>query len=98
MKGLRTQESDKFKNFFRFVQDKAKSMDKVFFLDCGEGRELFTNDFDGEDLSGWLIPLEQADKFENIWLQNNNLDEWSNNIVFAIWKFNGKLEIQFKAY
>lgn len=98
MKGLRTQENDKFKNFFRFVQDKAKSMGKVFFLDCGEGRELFTNDFEGEDLSGWLIPLERADKFEEKWLQNNNLDEWSENVVFAVWSFDDRLEIEFRSY
>lgn len=98
MKGLRTQESDKFKNFFKLVQDKAKTINKVFFLDCGEGRELITDAFECEDLSGWLIPLEQSGKFEKAWINNDNLDEWLNNIVFATWNFNGEIEIEFKSY
>lgn len=100
MKGLKTQENNKFKKFFEIVQGKAKSMNKVFFLDCGEGRELITADFEVEDLSGWLIPLEQADEFEKVWLSNNNLDKWSDNIVFAIWnsRVDSEIEIEFKNY
>lgn len=32
MLGLRTKENDRFKNFFEKVQEKASSLDSVFFL------------------------------------------------------------------
>ena len=86
MRGLRTQENEKFKKFFSVVQEKAAEKGKVFFLDSGEGRECITKNFDGEDLSGWLIPKKEADKFEEEWENRSKLDKWINYFCFAIWK------------
>jgi len=97
--GLRTKETDKFCRFFSIVQNKAEAENKVFFLDSGEGRELLTDELEGEDLSGWLIPKDKAAFFETLWKKNDNLDEWIDFFTFAIWKVNnGKVEIEFTTY
>ena len=40
MLGLRTQENNKFINFFKLVQDEASKANKVFFLDFGECEDI----------------------------------------------------------
>ena len=42
MRGLRTQEGSDFENFFKIVQEEAKSLGGVFFSETGEGREKKT--------------------------------------------------------
>lgn len=97
MRGLKTPEGDKFIAFFKLVQEEAKKLHSVFFLECGEGNDFSADHIEGEDLRGWLIPEEQADRFERIWLMEEPDEKWENNIAWALWS--GKpnnLEIEFK--
>lgn len=64
MRELRTQENKKFEHFFQLVRNKAQKQHCIFFVDCGEGQEFVCEDMEGEDLSGWLIPDEDADRFQ----------------------------------
>lgn len=100
MQGLRTQESDTFKSFFRLVQEAAKKSHSVFFLAAGDGHELVKDDLEGEDLQGWLIPEEKAREFERLF--NGGLEEdeiWDDFFCFAEWVENdGKVEIKFNMY
>lgn len=103
MRGLKTQEGSKFEEFWKVVQNTAKSQGKVFFLDTGEGRELITDTMEIEDLSGWLVPENQADEFEKEWLQGKdriwNSDQWDNHFRFAIWHKKGStVSVEFKIY
>ena len=64
VKGLRTNESEKFVRFFEVVQEFASKNNCVFYLDAGDGRDFEDNCFEGEDLMGWLIPKENAEVFD----------------------------------
>lgn len=86
MKGLKTQETSKFIKFFELVQKAAEKEKKVFFLDAGDGRDLETEDLEGEDLSGWLIPESKVNEFTPIWKENKVNDNWSKFFAFAIWE------------
>lgn len=70
--GLRTKENEKFLNFWKIVQEEASKLDSVFFLDSGEGNEIETNEINAEDLSGWLIPKNQANEFDSLYKSFNN--------------------------
>lgn len=85
MVGLRTQEGSEFLRFFGLVQAEAEKRKSVFFLECGEGNEFSGDGIEGEDLRGWLIPAEDADEFEKVWLNGDPGDEWEDNIVWAVW-------------
>ena len=85
MRGLKTQEGNNFISFFKLVQKEARKRHSVFFLECGEGNDFSADNIEGEDLRGWLIPEEQADLFERIWLKGNPGEEWENNIAWALW-------------
>jgi hypothetical protein len=86
MKGLRTQETDKFNKFFSIVQDTAKKEGCVFFLDAGDGRDFTTDTLEGEDLMGWLIPNDKLSDFEKEWETGDVSDDWSDFYVWAIWE------------
>lgn len=47
--------------FESFVEEATNRINKVFVLDCGEGRETLFDGMDVEDLSGWLMDKAQAD-------------------------------------
>ncbi|MBQ3055529.1 MAG: hypothetical protein IJC88_05435 [Oscillospiraceae bacterium] len=101
MLGLRTCEDESFVRFFSLVQDKAHEQGCVFFLDCGEGRELRTSKVHGEDLCGWLIPAADVSEFEPSWCLFNDdaLDKWSRYLCFAFWSYNGEvLDIEFRSF
>lgn len=85
MRGLRRQEDSRFERFFKLVQAEAEKQGCVFFLDCGEGRDIETDTLSGEDLSGWLISSTEAGQFEQAFLEGGNLETWDACIVFAIW-------------
>lgn len=91
MREFRTQESKKFEKFFNIVRSEADKQNSIFFCDCGEGREFFTNDMEGEDLFGWLIPKEKADEFEIEWKTNKVTKRWNDFVRFAIWQKEGDL-------
>ncbi len=46
MKGLRTQEGEKFERFFALVQKRAQQEGKIFFLDSGDGRDIIIDEYD----------------------------------------------------
>lgn len=85
MRGLKTQEGKKFERFFSLVQQEASKKNSVFFLECGEGHDFETDHLEGEDLRGWLIPHEQAERFEKVWLKGSPGDEWADQIAWATW-------------
>ena len=76
MLGLRTNESDKFIRFFEIVQAAAKKQGGVYYLDAGDGRDFENDEYEGEDLMGWLIPLEEVPKFEKEWNIGDVSDKW----------------------
>lgn len=86
MKGLRTQESEKFNKFWQIVQDEADSQGCVFFGDCGEGKCFETEYIEGEDFIGWLIPKEKEKIFERLWSRNRVPDNWIENMVWMKWE------------
>ena len=86
MRGLKTQEGSKFEVFFALVQQEAAKRNSVFFLDCGEGNDFEADDIEGEDLRGWVIPEGKADQFEQLWLNGEPGDDWTDYIEWAEWK------------
>ena len=99
MRGLKTQEGIKFERFFNIVQKEAAKQDAVFFLGCGEGRDLSTNEMEGEDLMGWFIPEADASIFEIEWEKEDISERWNNFVRFAIWKKDDKgISISFKKF
>ena len=85
MLGLRTQESEKFKKYFSIVQEAARGIKCVFFLDSGDGRDFETDTLEGEDLMGWLIPEDRVLEFEKMWKAWEVSDEWTDFYKWAIW-------------
>ena len=87
MRGLRTQEGEKFERFFELVQKEALKYGGVFFLDSGEGHDFDNGFMEGENISGWLIPLEKADNFEKEYLKNyNDLEDWEEYFCWVEWE------------
>ena len=96
MRGLRTQESEKFNKFFSLIQSEAEKKGAVFFADAGDGREFETPDIEGEDMMGWLIPNEKTGEFEPLWETSDVDDSWTDFFLWAVWaNDNGKIKIQF---
>ena len=85
MRGLIVPEGEKFERFFALVQQEAAKQNAVFFLECGEGHDFYTDEMEGEDLRGWLIPNELADKFEEEWSSSAPGEEWMDYIKWAEW-------------
>lgn len=73
-------------NFWELVSLSAEKNNCNFFLKNGEGREIFTDDLDGEDLFGWLIPFDKVKEFEKEWFADNISDKWNDFLTFAIWE------------
>lgn len=98
MQGLRKQEDKGFEIFFEFVQKCAKDRNCVFFCDTAQGDEFSLNDMDGDSLTGWLIPTNEASGFEKSFLSGNiNDDIWENNYVLVNWHIkDGTLSITFE--
>lgn len=99
MRELRTQENEKFKRFFAHVRSAAMAQGSVFFVDCGEGRELFTEALEGEDLSGWLIPKKEADKFQAEFEAGDVSGQWDDFMRIAVWsQTEDGIRIAFKSF
>lgn len=99
MRELRTQENEKFERFFQIVRNEAQKQNCLFFVDCGEGREFFEADMEGEDLSGWLIPAEDAERFQPEFDSNEVSEKWDGFMKFLRWKRdNGKIQVQFEDF
>jgi hypothetical protein len=99
MRELRTHENEKFERFFQLIRDAAASKNAIFFVDCGEGRELFTDSMEGEDLSGWLIPQSEADRFQPEFDKGEVSDRWDSFMRMAVWsQSSGRVSIQFDSF
>ena len=96
IQGLRTQETKKFENFFAVVQEAAKAKGCIFFFDTGDGRDIETEAFEGEDLMGWLVPEDKAKAFEKEWKTWKISSTWDKYFAFAIWNTPENLSITFK--
>lgn len=97
MLGLRTNESDKFIRFFEIVQVAAQKQGCVYYLDAGDGRDFENDEYEGEDLMGWLIPLEEVHKFEKEWNRGDVSDEWSRFYMWAVWSVPDNPTIKFES-
>ena len=86
MLGLKTNESIKFQRYFSLVQEAAKKINCIFFLEAGDGRDFVTNTLECEDLQGWLIPMELVNSFTPLWLSDSIPNSWSIFFGFAIWE------------
>lgn len=86
MIGLRTNEDERFIRFFAKVQEEAKKQNAVFFLDCGEGHDVFCDDIICTDCSGWLVPSEKADEFGKTYYSfGQEKDEWEDYVSWVTW-------------
>lgn len=56
--GLRTEENDKFKKFWKLVENEAEKQGCFFFSQCGDGHEDENDEMEFSDMFGWLIPKE----------------------------------------
>lgn len=105
MLGLRTRENEKFNRFWQLIQNEAHKVECTFFGFAGEGRDFETPDMEGEDFSGWLVPLNDANAFEQLWLscsddaQKLEQEFPSSKFVFAIWHKNAdNVSVEFKEF
>ncbi len=97
MRGLRTQESEKFNIFFALIQKEAEKKNHIFYADAGDGNDFETEDMEGENMMGWLIPTEKAPEFESLWKKSEVGDEWADFYVWAVWsKEQGNIRIHFE--
>ncbi len=96
MLGLKTKESEKFLNYFSVIQKTANSKRCVFFADTGDGRDFETDIYEGEDMSGWLIPVEKSEEFSKLWQKDDVSDDWSDYFCFAVWENDPELKIRFE--
>lgn len=94
------EENKKFNRFWNLIQETAAKEKAKFFMDAGEGNELVTEDFEGENFSGWLIPTSSANIFEYDWeIGNAHQDIWDDFYCYAEWKKeNGAIIIEFNCY
>lgn len=103
MRGVRTQENNKFLKYWKRVQETAKTKGFVFFLESGDGRDFYRDDIEGEDLGGWLVPIEYADEFELLW-QNDTHKDYEETLphveyAFAEWEeIDGEIIVSFNKY
>lgn len=88
--------------YLDFVEEEAKKLGKLFRLDSGEGRDYWDeeNQYDVEDLSGWLIAPQDLDRFIKASMAETAYESFSDQYVFAIWQQdeNGKISIRFVNY
>ena len=97
MQGLRKQESAKFHKFFAIIQEEAKKQGAIFFADAGDGNDFQTAEMEGEDLMGWLVPLDKVEQFEPLWRSSNIDDAWVDFFKWAIWAKSGNsIQISFE--
>lgn len=97
MRGLKTQESGKFQNFFALIQEEANKQHAIFFADAGDGHDLVTQGMECEDMMGWLIPFTLSAVFERLWKEDKVDDRWSDYYTWAVWYIDeGTVKIKFE--
>ena len=88
MVGLRSREESRFIAFFKLVQESAADKNAVFFLDCVEGNDLWTDDIICTDCSGWLIPNDKVEEFKKEYENFKSLEKWEDYVVWVTWSGN----------
>lgn len=95
-------ESAGFIKYMHAVQDAAAEQGMAFFVEAGDGNEFELDDIEGEDLSGWLVPLEKAEEFQELcWAGDFKACNAFEGAVscFAEWEIEESgLSIEFKTY
>ena len=93
-------EKNKFDAFMEIVQKEAHKKGSRFFISSGEGHDLITETLEGEDLFGWLIPLDRTKEFISEKSGDKFCEEkWEKFEIFAIWKLeNGNVSIHFQEF
>lgn len=89
MRGLRKKESTKFNRFFALIQAEAKKHNAMFFADAGDGNDFETPQMEGENMMGWLIPVEKVPAFEPLWRVSTVDDSWTDFYRWAVWEKDG---------
>ncbi len=76
-----------FLNFLSIVQQAAAEQGKLFYFWSHEGNDIFTDELDGGDMSGWLVPPERAEEFEAAWKVSDQLipDDLYDGFTIARW-------------
>ena len=87
MQGLRSDESEEFESFFSVVQEEAKKLGGVFFCDTFEGRECSLGDMKICDLGGWMVPMDEVENFESIYLSGKDDELWENDKWYDMYVF-----------
>lgn len=97
MLGLRTQENKEFISYFELVQQRAKNINSVFFLDFGQCDDVRFKNMELDRLFGWLIPKRYVYQFNNDF-ENNDIDEkWDKYCMWAIPEVvNDRVYVHFK--
>lgn len=104
MRGLRTNEGAKFEKYFAIIEEEAKRLGGVFFSETGEGRDLDLEDIEVCDLAGWLVPFDQADEFEALYLGGKDKeiwdsDRWDDMYIFVDYILDGdNVSVKFDKY
>jgi len=81
------------------IENTATTFNSRFFIDCGEGREIETDDIYLMDMSGWLIPFDLVNRFVQIPRTERWDDEWAEYFCFAEWQQTSDfISIKFKKY
>lgn len=92
--------SNKFDAFIELVQKEVRKKNSRFFISSGEWHDLITETVEGEDLFGWLIPLDRTTEFISEKSGNHFCEEkWERFEIFAIWKLeNGIVSVHFQEF
>ncbi|EGG91194.1 hypothetical protein HMPREF0491_00375 [Lachnospiraceae oral taxon 107 str. F0167] len=92
------------KNIFILYKKRQKKLGGVFFSETGEGRDLDLEDIEVCDLGGWLVPFDQADEFEALYLGRKDKEiwdneRWDNMYIFVDYMFDGNsVSVKFDKY
>ena len=104
MRGLRTNEGAKFEKYLAIIEEEAKKLGGVFFSETGQGRDLDLEDIEVCDLVGWLVPFDQADEFEALYLGRKDKeiwdsDRWDDMYIFVDYILDGdNVSVKFDKY
>lgn len=72
----------------RLFKMRRGSKGAFFFIDCGGGHDLITDEIDCQDLSGWLVPVDAVADFESVWRSEDwdaLTSEQDDFMVTAVW-------------
>ena len=97
-------ENNDIEKYFAIIEEEAKRLGGVFFSETGEGRDLDLEDIEVCDLAGWLVPFDQADEFEALYLDRKDKeiwdsDRWDDMYIFVDYILEGdNVSVKFDKY